>query len=296
MPAQPQLLQLRRRGGRPALIQPTKMGHVFILDRHTGVPLYPVEERPVPQDGVPGETLAPTQPFPTHPAPLHPTELTPENVFGFTPWDTAIVSREARGLRNDGLFTPPSLEGSISTRPRGRDELGRRLDRSRERRLIANQSHRGLCEARAARGVRRDAQGRRDLSRGGLPDGRHALRREPQPAPLALGAPCTPPPWGALSAVDLATGEVLWGVRLGTTRDQAPFPIWAIPDSGSRRAELRGGCSPRAASTSSAPRATSSSARSTPTRARRSGARGSPIPAMRRRCAIGCTPTRASSS
>ena len=58
--------------------QATKMGHLFLLDRRTGVPLFPVEERPVPQGGVPGETLSPTQPFPTKPAPLHPATLTPD--------------------------------------------------------------------------------------------------------------------------------------------------------------------------------------------------------------------------
>ena len=99
VPAQPQLFQHPKvGGGRPAVVQPTKIGHVFLLDRETGEPLYPVEERPVPQDGAPGETLAPTQPFPTHPAPLHPTSSRAENMFGFTPWDRAVVSRAARAL------------------------------------------------------------------------------------------------------------------------------------------------------------------------------------------------------
>ena len=73
-PAQPTLFELERDGRTiPALAQPTKMGHLFILNRETGEPLFPVEERPVPQDWeVPGEYLAPTQPFPVKPAPLHP--------------------------------------------------------------------------------------------------------------------------------------------------------------------------------------------------------------------------------
>ena len=72
-------------------------------------------ERPVPQDGVvPGETLSPTQPFPTKPPPLHPTELTAENAFGFTFWDRAACREQIASLRSDGIFTPPSLQGSVS--------------------------------------------------------------------------------------------------------------------------------------------------------------------------------------
>ena len=118
-PAQPQLFQHPKvGGGRPAVVQPTKVGHVFILDRETGAPLYPVEERPAPQDGAPGETLAPTQPYPTHPGPLHPSELTVDNMFGFTPWDRKSCREEFARYRYDGPFTPPTLEGSIRYRPR----------------------------------------------------------------------------------------------------------------------------------------------------------------------------------
>jgi len=57
----------------------------------------------------------------------------------------------------------------------------------------------------------------------------------------SFGAPCNPPPWGTLSAVDLASGEIVWRVRLGTTRDQAPFPLWAIPAWGNLGAPNFGG-------------------------------------------------------
>ena len=131
VPAQPTLFQIDGvGGGRPAVAQPTKMGHLFLLDRETGEPLYPVEERPVPQGGVPGETLSPTQPFPTHPAPLHPYELSVENAFGFTPIDRASCREQIAKLRWDGAFTPPSLAG-LGAVPahRRRQQLGRRRDR-----------------------------------------------------------------------------------------------------------------------------------------------------------------------
>ncbi|MFM7783059.1 MAG: PQQ-binding-like beta-propeller repeat protein, partial [Gammaproteobacteria bacterium] len=113
-PAPPTLFRIEGVGdGAPALVQPTKMGHLFLLDRANGAPLYPIEERPVPQGGVPGETLSPTQPFPTHPAPLHPSRLEPGDAHGFTPIDWFNCRGKIAKARWDGAFTPPSLEGSI---------------------------------------------------------------------------------------------------------------------------------------------------------------------------------------
>ena len=233
VPAQPQLFQHPDvGGGRPAVVQPTKLGHVFVLDRETGEPLYPVEERPVPTDGVPGETLAPTQPFPTHPPPLHPTEITPENVFGFTPWDRASCREQVAALRYDGgPFTPPSLEGSIQFphTAGGINWGGVALD-PRSGLLIVNQLHVALV----TKLVPRDEF--EALPKGEIvyPIEAYPMRGTPygvirRPLFSSFGAPCNPPPWGTLSAVDLASGEIVWRVRLGTTRDQAPFPIWLIP-------------------------------------------------------------------
>ena len=113
--SQPTLFDIPGVGdGRPGLIQPTKMGHVFLLDRLSGEPLYPVEERPVPQGGVAGEQLSPTQPFPTHPAPLHlPARLTPDDMDGFIYFDRLACREKLASYRSEGMFTPPSLEGSV---------------------------------------------------------------------------------------------------------------------------------------------------------------------------------------
>ncbi len=231
-PAQPQLFQHPKvGGGRPAVIQPTKVGHVFVLDRETGAPLYPVEERPVPQDGAPGEMLAPTQPFPTHPAPLHPSELTPENMFGFTPWDTRSCREQLARYRYDGPFTPPTLEGSIQMPATlgGMNWGGVALD-PQSGLMVAYQSHLAIVTKLVPR-AEFDA----------IPQGSVVYPTEAYPmhgtpygvirSPLfsSFGAPCSPPPWGSLTGVDLVTGEVRWRVPLGTIRDQAPFPIWAIP-------------------------------------------------------------------
>ncbi len=114
VPSQPVLTTVRRQGAEvPAVVQATKMGHLFVLHRETGAPLFPVEERPVPRSTVPGEQAWPTQPFPTAPAPLHPTELGPEDAWGLTPWDRGKCRERIERARYEGIFTPPSLEGTI---------------------------------------------------------------------------------------------------------------------------------------------------------------------------------------
>jgi quinoprotein glucose dehydrogenase len=112
--SQPTLATLTRDGAHvPAVIQATKMGHIFVLHRETGEPLFPVEERAVPQTDVPGERTSPTQPFPTLPPPLHPEVLTGENAFGLTPIGRGKCRKRMEALRYEGIFTPPSLGGSL---------------------------------------------------------------------------------------------------------------------------------------------------------------------------------------
>jgi quinoprotein glucose dehydrogenase len=99
--AQPLLLTIRRDGKDvPAVAAATKTGHVFLLDRKTGKPLYPVEERPVPKSAGAGEEAWPTQPFPTFPDPLVPQKLSPEDAWGTNPEGLIKDSRAgSRGVR-----------------------------------------------------------------------------------------------------------------------------------------------------------------------------------------------------
>ena len=114
VPSQPTFYEVEKDGKIiKALAQTTKMGFVFLLDRETGEPIFPVEERDVPQGAVEGDYVTKTQPFPTKPKPLTPTYLDPDDVFGFTPWDRGYCKKAAQDLRNEGLYTPPSLEGSV---------------------------------------------------------------------------------------------------------------------------------------------------------------------------------------
>ena len=114
MPAQPVLFTLHRgRASIPAVAIGTKMGHVFVLDRRDGKPLFPVEERPVPQSDVPGEKTSSTQPFPLPAFRLVPETLSAADAFGVTDSSRAACRARISALRFQGIFTPPSQQGTI---------------------------------------------------------------------------------------------------------------------------------------------------------------------------------------
>ena len=111
---QPMLTTITKDGReRDVVIQATKMGHIFVLDRDTGEPVFPIEERAVPQTDVPGEQSARTQPFPVLPPPLHPARATIDDIWNYSPEHEAACHKLFDGLRNDGMFTPPSLQGTL---------------------------------------------------------------------------------------------------------------------------------------------------------------------------------------
>lgn len=211
-----------------AVVQATKMGFVFVLNRETGEPLFPVEERKVPTREIPGETVTPTQPFPTHIEPLHPISFGPEDAWGFTWWDKKACAETIAKLRSQGIFTPPSLEGSVHfpSSVGGANWGGVSIDP--ERGVMFVNTTRLLSVVQL---IPRETYEQMDLSQFGYPNEiypmagtPYAVKRGPLLSPL--GAPCNPPPWGLLTAVDLASGKILWESVLGSTRDQAPFPMW----------------------------------------------------------------------
>jgi len=215
----------------PALAQGTKMGHVFVLDRRTGVPIHGHREVPVPTDGVPGEVLAPTQPVPSFVEPLHPSTLTPDDAFGFTFWDRGKCRAELAKYRYDGMFTPPSLEGSIQypQNPGGMNWGSVAIDP--ERNLLVTNLMRMAnvlqLIPRAEYDAMPDKASHWPYQLQPMHGTPYAMRNFPILSPF--GAPCSPPPWGTIVAVDLATGKIAWEKPLGTIRDQAPFPIWLWP-------------------------------------------------------------------
>ena len=236
VPAQPTLISVRRNGVEiPAVAQATKMGHLFLLHRETGEPLFPVEERPVPQTDVPGEQTWPTQPFPTTPRPLVPQRLAAADAWGLTFWDRDKCREQIERLRSEGIFTPPSVQGTIIFPGNaGGTNWG----------SVAFDPQRGLLLVNASRlahvvtliprerfNAARAASPNVEISRQtGTP---YAMRREALLSPWGLQ--CNPPPWGTLAAVEPATGRIRWEVPLGTLRDLAPVPIglkWGTPNMG----------------------------------------------------------------
>ncbi|MEZ5568115.1 MAG: pyrroloquinoline quinone-dependent dehydrogenase [Halioglobus sp.] len=221
-PAQPTLVDLTIDGERvPALVQVTKMGLTFVLDRVTGEPLWPVEERPVPQAGaVPGETLAPTQPFPTHiPALLKPS-LGSEDAWGLTFWDKGQCARRIEALNHAGLYTPPSLAGTLNYPGNaGGNNWGSPAIHPQQGVMV-------VFTTRVPTYTRLLPRAQCDDSLQPQTGTPYCVETEFLTSPL--GMPCTAPPWGTLDAIDIVSGRLLWSVPLGSTRDLAPFPLWWI--------------------------------------------------------------------
>ena len=223
--AQPTLATIHVGGApRDVVVQATKQGFVFVLDRDTGEPVFPVEERPVPQKSAPGERLAPTQPFPATLPALVPQKLDAKDAFGFTPFDRGACRDKIAALRNEGLYTPPSTQGTLLFPFTGggvnwggvaidpRDVVY--VNTSRMPHAITLIPRADVAAARAA------APGKEVSPQQGAPFG---MRRDVVLSPF--GAPCNPPPWGALAALDLRSQRIVWEVPLGTTEEILPFGV-----------------------------------------------------------------------
>ncbi len=233
--ASPPALVTIRRGTEKveAIAVGSKTGHIFVLDRLTGKPVFPVEERAVPKSDVPGEEASPTQPFPMLPAALGLQKMSPNVLQKIDAWGPTEADREScrallTGLRYEGIFTPPSLQGTLAMPGNiGGLQWGG----------IATDAERGLMIAPSnnfAAIIRL------------IPREEVAEYRKSHPAwemspqlgtPFAMsrifprspsGLPCNAPPFGTLSAIDAGTGKLRWQVPLGVM----PFP-GARPEWGS---------------------------------------------------------------
>jgi quinoprotein glucose dehydrogenase len=216
--SQPALIDF---AGRPAVAVTTKIGHLFVLDRLTGKPLHTVEERAVPKSDVAGEDAAATQPFPAW-SPMVPQRLTAADVWGATEADREACRQRISQLRNDGMFTPPSLQGTVAFPGNAGGVNWGSAAWDPERALVFSDTNRLAAiirliprdELRAAMEKQRAEKSNRfegEFARQtGTP---FAMYRDWLVSPSGL--PCNAPPWGALVAFDLKTGKVRWESPVG---------------------------------------------------------------------------------
>jgi glucose dehydrogenase len=237
LPQAPKLLTLRRNGRNVDVVaQATKQGHIFVFDRQTGVPFFPIEERPVPQSDVPGEVTWPTQPFPTKPAPFAVQSFTEKDINPFLPRAEQEYLRERlRNSRNEGLYTPPSLQGSVSMPGHngGANWGSSAVDPIRGEFYVVSKNMPVMLRL-----VRSNEEPTAGGALGGGPaqpiitkdqaarlmaDAKDAAAKGPirytSPYDFLLsptnGMTAIAPPWSHLTAYDLNTGEIKWRVPHG---------------------------------------------------------------------------------
>jgi quinoprotein glucose dehydrogenase len=209
------------RDGTPAVAITTKMGRVFVLNRLTGAPLLPVEERPVPKSDIPGEDASPTQPAST--ISMVPEKITSEDAWGRTAEEKQACADKIRGARSEGIFTPPSVKGTIvfPGSVGGVNWGGAAYDPQRHLlvmdtnrlaifvRLIPREKYDDDIKAATSNDRLHGEYGRQV----GAP---YAMFRTPLIGPSETLTLCSPPPWGTVAAVDLFTGKKAWDVPLGS--------------------------------------------------------------------------------
>ena len=219
--ASPPALVTVRYGGRArdAVLQATKTGQLFVLDRDTGTPIVPVTEMPVPRSTVEGEEAWPTQPQSAI-GPLSPQRLSPDSIWGANDADRAACRATIATLRNDGPFTPPSLEGSIvlPSNIGGAHWGGVAFDPAQQIAVVPTNT--------VAAVVKLIPRAQYDSARRGGTGNRISAEFAPQRGTpygmyrelllLPTLTPCTAPPFGALVGVDLRRGAIAWRVPLGS--------------------------------------------------------------------------------
>jgi quinate dehydrogenase (quinone) len=234
LPQAPKLLTIRQNGRqRDVVAQATKHGFLFVFDRKSGEPIWPIEERPVPQSDVPGEHTSPTQPFPTKPAPFAVQSFTARDINPFLPESEQQILRDKlKTSRNEGLFTPPSFQGSISMPGHngGANWASSAVDPINGELYVVSKNlpvmlraelsdeeptARGINgpvvtaeQAAAAMAAAKEAAAKGPV-RYSVP---YDFLRSPTNGMGAYG-----PPWSHITAYDLNTGEIKWRIPNGTT-------------------------------------------------------------------------------
>ncbi len=226
LPAQPLLYDLPDGKGSttPVIVQISKQGMIFMLNRETGEPVAKVEERPVPQGNIKGERYSKTQPYSVGMPMIGNETLKESDMWGATPIDLLMCRIQFKGMRHEGVFTPPGLDRSLQFPGSlgGMNWGGVSVDPNNSL-MFVNDMRLGLANYMVPRAnVAKDASG---IEMGIVPmDGTpFGAMRERFLSPL--GIPCQKPPFGTMSAVDLKSGKIVWQVPVGTVQDTGPLGI-----------------------------------------------------------------------
>lgn len=228
VPSQPALYDVPdgHGGTLPALIQTTKRGQIFMLDRRTGTPIAKVEEHPVPQGGVADDRSSPTQPYSVGMPAIGTEPLSEKRMWGLTPVDQLVCRIEFRQARYEGEFTPPSERltlqypswlggmnwGSVSIA----ENLGYMIVNDTRVAIWNRMIPRADYDAAGVKGGGHEGNAPQAGTPWGIEMGRFLS---------PLGIPCQEPPYGTISAIDLATRKLAWSMPLGTTEQTGPLGI-----------------------------------------------------------------------
>jgi quinate dehydrogenase (quinone) len=218
VPSQPALIDLPQADGSviPALVQGTKRGELFMLDRRDGKPIAEVQEKAVPQGAVPEDWTSKTQPFSVGMPNFREPDWTEAAMWGLTPIDQLWCRAEFRRLRYEGHFTPPSTQGTLQFpgNAGGFNWGSLAIDEDRQllvaEPLIMGNLLRLYPRNSLPKGVRSNQIG--------TP---YAMTTRPFMSPLSV--PCQQPPFGRLAVIDLQTRQVLWSKPLGTANESGPW-------------------------------------------------------------------------
>ncbi|WP_426151358.1 glucose/quinate/shikimate family membrane-bound PQQ-dependent dehydrogenase [Pseudomonas sp. DC3000-4b1] len=226
LPAQPLLYDVPNdHGGTdPALVQVTKQGMIFMLNRETGVPLAKVEERPVPQGNLEGERYSPTQPFSVELPNIGNQTLAEADMWGATPFDQLLCRISFKGMRHEGVYTPPGLDhalqfpGSLGGMNWGSVSVDPTTNY-----MFVNDMRLGLANYMIKReNMPKNSNG---IEMGVVPQVGTPYGAMRQRFLSAVGIPCQKPPFGTMSAIDLKTKKMVWQVPVGTVQDTGPLGI-----------------------------------------------------------------------
>ncbi|UCZ83695.1 glucose/quinate/shikimate family membrane-bound PQQ-dependent dehydrogenase [Pseudomonas sp. L5B5] len=223
--SQPTLLDMKTADGiKPALIQPTKQGSLYVLDRRDGTPIVPIREIPAPTGAVEGDHTAPTQA--RSDLNLLNPPLDEKAMWGATPFDQMLCRIQFKELRYDGQYTPPSVQGSLVYPGNvGVFNWGSvSLDPVRQL-LFTSPNYMAFVSklvprAEVAADSKRESETSGVQPNAGAP---YAVIMHPFMSPL--GVPCQAPAWGYVAGIDLTTNKVVWKHKNGTSRDSSPIPI-----------------------------------------------------------------------